>query len=88
MADIRGKDRVALLKALWEESKPYESLPGEKVWIPKWHERLAREALHGYVDHFQGRIIMMDFRGDSVGTVGYNQENGDGKAERIIASVE
>ena len=85
--DIRGLDRVRLLKALWEKS-PVASF----FWIngrtpPKWDENLATKAVLNYIDYFQGRVIKSDLRDDMINPRSYDRDNGEGAFQRIVDEV-
>lgn len=74
--NISGVNRLALLKALWEQQPPalfYDM--NTKVPIPKWDEKAATEALkHGYIDYFCGRCIKTDLSNDVVDTTEYDEQ--------------
>lgn len=76
--DIRGVNRLQLLKVLWEQQQPalfYYCHPGAK--IPRWNEKEAKRALeYGYIDYFQGRCIKTDLTKDIVDTSDYDESNG------------
>lgn len=64
MTDISNIDKVALLKALWDNQKPaafFSSGPG-----PTFANDKASAAIdHGYIDYFCGRAIRADLKGST-----------------------
>ena len=65
--DIKGIDKLQLLKALWENQRVarfYENMPQA---APQWDEKLAKEALAaGHIDYFQGRNMKMNLSKDTL----------------------
>ena len=66
--DIRGIDKMKLLRRVWENQHValfFNMHP--HVPEPIWDDVLARKALKaGYIDYFQGRAIKMDLSKDTV----------------------
>lgn len=73
--NIKGVDRLKLLKALWEQRPPalfYCLNPHVK--IPEWDEEKAKEVLkYGYIDYFQGRCIKANLTNDFTDSWDYNE---------------
>ena len=42
---------------------------------------------HLYFDYLYGRVMKIHLAGDELDTWGYNRDNGDGAAERIISQL-
>ena len=42
------------------------------------------QARDGYVDYACGRVIKCDLSGDTMGTRGYDRDNGEGAARRVV----
>ena len=87
--NIAGLDKAEVLAALYNGSK--------QQGLGFLHERGAtgmtvedaREELKNghYFDYLHGRVMKISLDEDEVQTWGYNRDNGDGAAERIIESL-
>lgn len=86
--DIRGLDKVVLLRKLWENMKVaafFEQLP----WLaPPFVEGLASDAVGKYIDYFCGRCIKCDLSKDTVDPFLYDRDAGAGAFARIVAAMQ
>ena len=60
MVNIKGIDKVELLKALWDNSKPAIFFILNNIKPPQFDYNLAKEAVLNSIDYFQGRLIKCD----------------------------
>jgi len=82
--NIAGLNKVALLKALWEGSKPaifFKFNPS--VPIPTWDDQMASKAVNNYIDYFQGRLIKTDLSKDEADPHSYDRDYGSGAFTNI-----
>lgn len=86
--NIAGKNKAAILAALYNASKPlgmgfmhYDPTP--------MTEQEAEELLKSqtYFDYHKGRVMKVDLSKDELWTAMYNRDNGEGKAEEIINAL-
>jgi hypothetical protein len=97
--DISGLDKAALLAALYNHSQPagmgwLQALPGDMT-VEHARELIdsganpdyirARDGI--YFDYLYGRPLKIDLGGEVLRTYGYNRDNGDEAAERIVADL-
>ena len=87
--NIEGKSKAAILAALYNASKPlgmgvfhYEP---KDMTIEEAEELLKTQT---YFDYHKGRVMKIDFSKDELYTGMYNRDNGEGKAEEIINSLQ
>jgi hypothetical protein len=87
--NIKGLDKVALLKKMWENTQPasFFSLCPQAP-VPTWDiEAAAKVISDGGIDYFQGRAIKADLSGDEVDSRRYNRQAGEDVLERIVKSM-
>lgn len=86
VVDISDKDKGEVLAALYNYSHPHGMGFLEYDPSPMSIEE-ARELLkeNSYFDYINGRVMKVSLIGNLLTTYGYNYENGDGAAERIIS---
>ena len=80
-------DITRLIKEiLWDNSKiASDSLPWIKS-LPNGTGKVAHKSINaGYIDYIQGRLIKANLSGDTICTLDYDHNNGNGKMSRIIA---
>ena len=83
--DIKGVDKVALLKVLWEMSSPASFFIMSGRTPPKWGETGDPiEAVKDYIDYFCGRMIKSDLTGDSASPSMYDRDIGEGSFARAV----
>ena len=86
-------DRVALLRALWNASKPAKFFTGSGILPPEFDESEAERAIspsdgwHGSIDYFCGRAIKTKLSTDEVDPSGYDRDNGPGAFRRVVDSL-
>ena len=101
--NIAGLDKAELFAALYNHAKPlgmgflhYDPTPLNKEEAEKLMARgddssamfpgfAGRRAL--YFDYVKGRPLKIDLSGDEMDTHLYNRDQGDGAAEKIVASL-
>ena len=86
--DLTGKDKAAVLAALYNASQPlgmgflhYDPTPMTR---DEAADLLAEQT---YFDYLKGRVMKVDLGPDVLLTGGYDRDNGEGAAERIIAAI-
>lgn len=86
--DIRGLDKVLLLRVLWNGQATASFYRSLIVPAPVFDHATAREAIsRGYIDYFCGRAIKMDLRDDDIDPSAYEQSAGAGTAARFVAAA-
>jgi len=86
--DIKGIDKVEILKHLWDNSKP-ASFYNKYCPIapPRFDYEESMEAVKMPIDYFRGRLIKCDLSKDSVDPSRYDQDFGTGKFQQIINQI-
>lgn len=89
MINIGGLDKARVLKALYDNSHQngfsyLQNQTGGIVTVDDCRERLAQDS---YVDYFNGRVIKVDFSGDTINERLYDRDCGQGAAARAIDSI-
>ena len=84
--DIKGLDKKALLKELWQRQKPAAFFRNMPHLEPKWDEAGIDKALSDYIDYYNGRNIKCDLRGDAV--TPHKHYDADAGAGSFAAAVE
>ena len=89
MINFANKDKATVLKALWENSKAqgmsFLHLP--KSGTMSVAECAAALAKNPHVDYFAGKVIKVDFSSDSFDPWGYDRDNGEGAAAKVLQGV-
>lgn len=83
-----GLSKADVLAALYNASKPQGM--GFMQYDPKPMTSAEAEALlkqSTYFDYLKGRVMKVSLEGDEFETWGYDRDNGQGAAERAIASL-
>lgn len=80
---IAGLDKAEVLLKLWKASKEQGiSFMGRlNVDLEACREALSQDA---YVDYLGGRVIKCDFSKDTLEPWGFDRDNGEGAAKRVI----
>lgn len=80
---IAGLDKAEILLNLWGASKEQGiSFMGRlDVDLETCRKALSQNA---YVDYLGGRVIKCDFSKDTLDPWGFDRDNGEGAAERVI----
>lgn len=86
--DISGLDKKELLRALYDRAVLQEHLPigfqpGNFLSDADIEKALAKKD----IDYLNGKVIKINLSRDMLYTAIYNRENGEGKAERVIAQL-
>lgn len=88
MLSITGVDKVELLRKLWEKKKPAVFFAYHPhVPVPTFDDDLARKAVTGYIDYFQGRCIKTDLSQDEADPRVYDRDEGEGAFKRVLANL-
>jgi hypothetical protein len=99
MINISGLDKGAVLAALWNNASVPPSSDPDADTIPMTTEaaqsvflyrRVSNgqtgEAVYGF-DYFSGRLLKVNLAGDELDPWGYDRDNGQGLAERVITHL-
>ena len=83
--NIKGVDKVELLKLLWENSK-LASVFGNyfPIDLSTFDYEAAKEAVKESIDYFRGRAIKCDLSKDTVDPWLYDRDYGEGKFQEIV----
>jgi hypothetical protein len=84
--NIAGKDKVALLKALWNAAWHQEWWIDNGSFIPFDNSEAIR-AVTSYIDYFCGRLIKTDISGDTADPRFYDLEFRPGAFQRVVDSM-
>ena len=84
--NIAGLDRVALLKALWQNTPNPMGIPNAAM--PPFDMEAAREAVKEYIDYFCNKNIKCDLSRDEVNPCMYDLDAGDGAFARVVRSLQ
>ena len=86
--DISKKDKAAVLKALYDFSKPIGlgilSFQSDKMDIKTARRLVSSSTKYDYIG---GRVIKVDISGNSFDPWLYDRDNGDGRAKEAIDTV-
>jgi hypothetical protein len=85
---LAGLNKADVLAALYNASKPQGM--GFMHYDPNPMTREEAEGLlkqTTYFDYLKGRVMKVDLAGDELDTSGYDRDNGQGAAERVIAEL-
>jgi len=85
--NIAGLDKVALLNALWTNSKPAVFCTFSGMTPPSFDSAQAQEAVIKYIDYFCGRLIKSDLTSECVDPCGYDRDYGQGAFQRVVNSL-
>lgn len=89
MINIKGLEKARVLLALWKHSHEQGmSFFGTFTDNPTLNDCAEfLEKSGGYVDYFNGRVIKVDLRGDTINPALYDRDCGQGACERAINSI-
>ena len=82
--NIKGIDKVKLLKELWLASAPAKFFSFRGMETPPFDEKLAMKAVLKYIDYFQGRAIKTDLTEDVVDVWLYDRDAGKGMFSKCV----
>ncbi len=85
--DIKGINKVKLLKALWSNMKPAAFFYMSGIPSPSFDDTDAGSAVKKYIDYFCGRNIKCDLSGNTVDPSGYDRDAGNGAFQKIVNSL-
>ena len=83
---IENVDKVALLRALWENAKPAAFFLRNSIPPHAFDEKAASTQLKTYIDYFCGRCIKIDLSGNMVDFSLYNRDV-EVPGETIVAKL-
>jgi len=82
---IKGLNKIALLKALWENMRPAAFFNSfDVILAPPFDVKAAEKAVKSYIDYFNGRCIKCDLSGDEVDPWLYDRDAGAGAFQKIV----
>ena len=85
MINFNGR-KVKALAALYNNSKPLGK--GFLHFTPEDMDEVQAQNLlnsgQTYIDYYKGRVIKVDFRGDSFDPALYDRDNGEGSAAEAL----
>lgn len=98
---IAGLEKAAVLHALWHGSRAqgmsFMGLPTGDVTVEMCEEAVSPDADNSnahahqsrplHFDYWHGRVLKVDISGDSFDPWGYDRDNGQGAAERVIEAL-
>jgi len=87
IVNIEGIDKVELLKALWENSKPSLYFEVSNINSPNFDYDKAKEAVLEKINYFMGRCIKCDLSKNEVYPYLYDRDYGKGKFQEIVNSL-
>lgn len=87
MVNIQGIDKVKLLEALWKKSQPAAFFRMQGISPPSFNMNEAQQAVKGYIDYFNGRVIKCNLSGDEVDVWGFDRDNGNGAFQSVVDSL-
>lgn len=76
--DIKGIDKVVLLKNLWQNQVVAGFFTNIPHLAPKFNEAEAQKAVLEYIDYFCGRAIQCNLSGDTANPKMYDRDAGAG----------
>jgi len=88
MVDISGINKKVFLESLWENSKPASFFTSSGITPPPIDKGELEDSLkNGKADYLSGRVIKMNFSGDTVDPWGYDRDNGTGSVQKIVDEI-
>ncbi len=85
--DIKSINKVRLLKAMWDNTKPASFFYTSGFTPPPFDEDAAEVAVTKYIDYFCGRCIKTDISGDTADPWNYDRVAGAGKFSQLVESL-
>ncbi len=86
---LNGLNKADVLVVLYNASKPQGM--GFMQYDPRSMTREEAQSLldegQTYFDYLKGRVMKVDLSGDELDPRGYDRDNGQGAAERVISSL-
>lgn len=85
---LTGLNKADVLAALYNASKPQGKGLLQHTPAPMTQdEAMAKLEKTTYFDYLNGRVMKVDLSGDELDPWGYDRDNGQGAAERAIATL-
>ena len=81
-------NKAEIVAALYNASKPQGMRFIHYNPSNMSHQEAEQYVSWGYIDYLKGRIMKIDISGNVLDTWGYNRDNGEGAAERIISKLD
>lgn len=85
--NIKGLDKVAILKELWNAQKPALFFIMQGINAPQFSKDNAKKAVNDYIDYFDGRCIQTDISGDEADGRSYDKNTSSGTFIKCIENV-
>ena len=85
--NIESIPKTLLLRKLWEKSQTAGFFSRSGFPAPAFDEQKAVNAVNGYIDYFQGRVIKCDISGDTADPWLYDRDNGEGAFQRVVSQL-
>jgi hypothetical protein len=85
--DIKGINKVDLLKALWKNSKPASFFMFSNTDPPEFDNENAEKSVSKSIDYYSGRCIKCDLSKDEVDPTQYDREYGEGCFQTIVDKI-
>lgn len=88
--DISKFDKADILAALYNRSKVQglgfiNAMPGD---MTKDAAQTILDSGQSRFDYLYGRVMKVNLSGPDMNTTGYNRDNGEGAAERVLAALD
>lgn len=88
--DIKNLDKAKLLQALFNNSKPlglgfFASGSNSEMSYSEAQKIIAEGNL--YFDYLKGRVMKIDISGDEMEPWGYDRDNGQGAAQKVVTAL-
>lgn len=88
--DIKGIDKAKLLQGLFNNSRPqglgfFAAGSNKEMSYGEAQNIVARGEL--YFDYLQGRVMKIDISGDEMDSWGYDRDNGQGAAQKVVTAL-
>jgi len=102
MVSIKDIDKAKLLAALYNRARPqglgFLHFSPQDMTVEEARKQLEEGYDHRkqfgefgskpmFFDYLNGRVMKVNLNGDKMDTWGYNRDNGEGVAEKIITSL-
>jgi hypothetical protein len=85
--NIRGINKIHLLKSLWNNSQPAAVFGMTGLRPPSFSEKEAKSAVTDFIDYFCGRRIRMDISKNETDPRFYDRDNGADSVSRIVEKL-
>lgn len=92
MVNIEGLNKAEVLKALWDCSKSqgmsFLGLPSNGIFtLEMARQEIMMHYPFLYFDYVKGHVIKVDLSNNEFDPFGYDRDNGDGAAQKVIDNL-